>query len=481
MTPRMLPGALAALLLAVSALRASAVGTRAFVFATDFSSGSIATIEFGPPRTAVADRAPVSADAALRWFDGKLYVVERFGYDNIRVLDAGTFAVVNQFSVGNGANPNDIYVVSPTKAYVTRYDSADLWIVNPTTGAFVSAISLAPFADRDGLPEMNRLAYHAGRLFVSCQRLDRDNFFSPTDSSLVVVIDTATDTIVDADPVTPGTQGILLPRTNPTTEFATTPEGDFLLGCTGAYGITDGGVARIDPRTLDASVVEVTEAELGGDVNDVAVEPGGPCGSKAFCVISDASFNTKLVSYQRVGAPAVSTVFPATGFVLADVEVNDRGEVWLCDRTPSAPGVRVFSCATGAQLTASPIGTGLPPSDIQFDAAEPVAVPPVAGGSGGVTLAGIAPNPAAGAGATTIRLRVAASGELRIAIVDAAGRTVRNFRRDLAGPAETQVAWDGRDDAGRTAPPGVYLVRASIAGWPGAARGRVVRLGSARL
>ena len=171
------------LLLGAVASPARAAGTRAYVYCTDFGSGAISTVEFGPPRTAVNTRASVGSDAVVRWFGGQLYVVERFGLDNIRILDPSTFAVVRQFSVGNGSNPNDIYVVSPTKAYVTRYDKPDLWIVNPSTGGFIGSISLAPFADPDGLPEMNRLTYHAGRLFVSCQRLDRNNFFSPTDSS----------------------------------------------------------------------------------------------------------------------------------------------------------------------------------------------------------------------------------------------------------------------------------------------------------
>lgn len=466
----------ALLLLAASAAAASAAQTRAFVYTTDFGSGAISTIELGPPRTVVNDRAAVCPDAVIRYFFGQLYVVERSGCDNIRILDPVTFGVVRQFSAGNGANPNDICVISPTKAYVTRYDRPELWIMNPATGTFTGAISFAPFADRDGLPEMNRMVYHGGRVFVSCQRLDRDNFFSPTDSSLVVVIDAATDGFVDADPVAPGPQGILLARTNPTTEFATTPEGDFLLGCTGAYGVDDGGVVRVDARAMSAAVVEATEAQLGGDVLDVAVGPGPTGATRAFCVVSDPSFNTKLVSYQRSGPPAALTVFPATGFVLADVEVDDRDEVWLCDRTASAPGVRIFSAATNLELTAAPLGTGLPPSDIAFDATEPLAVPPAAA-RGGIELLGVVPNPAVGP--SSIRVQAARAGTLSVSIVNAAGRTVRSFRTEVLGTAV--IAWDGRDAAGRAAPPGVYLVRAALEGQPGMATVRLVRLAPARL
>jgi len=454
------------LLLLVPAL-AQAAQTRAFVATTDFSAGAISTIELGPPRTAVIDRAVICSDAVLRYSFGTLYAIERFGCDNIRAFNPANLALLHQYSVGNGANPNDLCEFQPGKAYIARYDTPAAWVVAPASGFYFGDVDLSAFADEDGLPEMNRMVEHAGRVFVSCQRLDRDNFFSPTDSSLVIVIDTATNQPIDADPVAPGVQGILLPRTNPTTEFSTTPEGDFLIGCTGAYGVLDGAVVRLDPRTLQATV-EVTEADLGGDINDVAVGTGPSGATRAFCVISDASFNTVLVSYERNGAPQVTTVHQGTGFVLADAEVDDRDEVWLCDRTASAPGVRIFDALTRAQLTASPINTGLPPNDICFDSTEPVGVPP-SGSRTAFAIGRVLPNP--GTGAQTIRFANVGAGTIEVLVADAAGRVVRSW----SGRAEAWT-WDGRDAAGRLAPAGVYLVRARQSGSPEIATARLVRV-----
>src|SRR5262245_1085421 len=120
----------------LTAAPAGAAQSRAFVYATDFSSGSLADIQFGPPRTVTPDVVAPSSDAVLRSFSGLIYAVNRFNFDNIQVIDpANGFATIQQFSVGNGSNPTDIALVSPTKAYVARYGSADLWIVNPQTGA----------------------------------------------------------------------------------------------------------------------------------------------------------------------------------------------------------------------------------------------------------------------------------------------------------------------------------------------------------
>jgi hypothetical protein len=466
------------LLLAIFTLPASpearAAQSRGFVLATDFGTGTIAGVAFGPPRAVTPNVAAVCADAVLRHHQGLLYVIERFGCDNVRVLDpANGYQVVRQFSVGNGANPNDIVIVSPTKAYVTRYDSADLWIVNPSTGAFVGAISLAAFADADGIPEMNRMVMVGGRVFVTVQRIDRDAFFTPTDSSAVVVIDAATDAVVDCDATAPGLQGILLPFQNPTTELVVDAGGRLIVGCTGFYGANDGGVVRIDPLALAVDGIETTEAALGGDVADVVPATAG----RAFAVLSDASFNTVCKPYDRASGAVGAVVYATTGFNLADAEVNDRGELWLCDRTPANPGIRVFDVATLAPL-AGPLSTGLPPLDIEFDGSATTGVP-ATGGPAPFAFAGAWPNPSRGD--VVIRVRLApgaarAGSPLRATILDAAGRRVRAL--EGAAGAET-LRWDGRDDAGRTTGPGIYAVRLEIAGETAA--GRLVRLPSARL
>src|SRR5207244_5291003 len=133
---------------------------------------------------------------------------------------ARTTARLRQSGVGNGSNRQAIAFVSPTKAYVTRLASPRLLIVNPSTGDSLGAISLAAFADADGIPDMDRMIRVGPRLFVAVQRLAN---FQSTHTSLVAVIDTRADTLIDADPATPGVQAIVLPGTNPTTTFAYYP------------------------------------------------------------------------------------------------------------------------------------------------------------------------------------------------------------------------------------------------------------------
>src|SRR2546428_6156243 len=167
---------------------ALAAETRAFVLTTDFHTGSLSAVDLDT-RAVTKDVASVHSDAVERWYGGLLYVVNRFGQDNVQVIDpAQGYLTVRQFSTGNGSNPQDICLVSPTKAYVTRYELSDLLIVNPSNGASLGVIPLGAFADADGIPEMARMVRVDNRVFVAIRRLDRSRGYHPTAKSLVAVM-----------------------------------------------------------------------------------------------------------------------------------------------------------------------------------------------------------------------------------------------------------------------------------------------------
>lgn len=436
-------------LLGLCVAPARAASTYAFVTGTDFlGPGCASWVSLDAPRPAHPCVATLSSDPVARWALGRVYVVNRYGADNVQVLDpANGFATVLQFSVGNGANPQDIAVLSSAKAYVSLLNAPYLLVVNPQTGAALDSIPLGAFADADGIPEAYRMLAHGGRVFLSLQRLTN---FAPSDYSLVVVIDAAADTVVDADPAAPGVQGIRLTGTNPNSDFAVdATHGVLLLGETGGYGVADGGVEAIDPVALTALGYETTEAQLGGEVGDVAVAPGGG----AYAVVSGFSFSddARLVRYDRATGEPADTLHTAAGPSLADIEVNDRGELWACDRSLYAPGLRVYDAATGAAL-AGPIDVGAPPFDVCFDEAS---VAP--GGGRGLTLLGAWPNPARGM--LTVRYAVGDDRALPVglSVFDARGARVGYLEDRGPGAGEHTIAW--WPGASPVPPPGVYLFR----------------------
>src|SRR5262249_44642385 len=159
----------------------------AFVVTTDFQTGSFAVFPVLQPEAVARNVERIHSDAVARVHDGIVYVVNRLGGDNIQAIDPATgYATRWQCSVENGSNPHDIAFAAADKAYVTRYERATMMIVDPTTGAdcarFVrGTVDLAAFADADGLPEMDQAVVIDGKLYVTLQRLDRRNFFRPTE------------------------------------------------------------------------------------------------------------------------------------------------------------------------------------------------------------------------------------------------------------------------------------------------------------
>lgn len=79
--------------------------------------------------------------------------------------------------------------------------------------------------------------------------------------------------------------------------------------------------------------------------------------------------------------------------------------------------------------------------------------------SGPLAWAPPAPNPARGR--VTLSLRLAAEGDLRVDVLDAAGRQMRELHRGFAPAGEARLVWDARDDGGSALAAGVYFVRAT--------------------
>jgi len=90
---------------------------------------------------------------------------------------------------------------------------------------------------------------------------------------------------------------------------------------------------------------------------------------------------------------------------------------------------------------------------------------------GSLALAGAHPAP----GAVALRFRLPAAGRTTLAIHDPSGRRVRTLVAGELAAGEHARSWDGRDDAGRRVPAGLYFARLASPGF--AATLRIVRAG----
>ncbi|MBS12695.1 MAG: hypothetical protein CME19_13960 [Gemmatimonadetes bacterium] len=337
-------------------------GQRAVIVTTDFSTGSLSSLDtqtLSPSN----DLLLIHSDAAVRTHGDFVYVLNKLNGDNIIVLQKDNLATpVTQYSTGNGSNPHDIVFASSEKAYVSLYERDYVLIVNPATGDSLGSIDVSAYADEDGIPEISQMAILGDRVFVTAQRLNRDAFFSPTESSLILVIDTQTDTLIDADADTEGVQGIVLAGTNPTSVLQRGTK--LIISTVASFGAQDGGIEIVDLISLQMEGQKVSEESLAGDVGAMAMLDD----TTGYIVVSDANFVSSVKRFD-LSTGVVSDTLPDHSGGFTPSLALKGSSLWVLDRgtfsDPSVAGVVIYDTSTNTR-TSGPIGTGLPPSDIEF-------------------------------------------------------------------------------------------------------------------
>lgn len=93
--------------------------------------------------------------------------------------------------------------------------------------------------------------------------------------------------------------------------------------------------------------------------------------------------------------------------------------------------------------------------------------------AGALALAPAMPTPARGG--ATLRFTLPAAGEVRLAIVDARGRRIATLVDGVREAGTQSVRWNGADDRGIPAPPGIYFARLEASGESIARRFPLVR------
>ena len=426
-----------------------------WVLTTDYSTfGRVRSFALDDPWTVSGDRATIPGDAVGRYHEGKVYVVGRKGANLIQIYDPDAgFALVREFSIGAGHNPQDIAFDAVGEAYVSCYDEAVLLRVDVEGGTVLDAFDTSLFADADGLPETAWMLARGDRLYIACQKLDRNNWYAPTGPGALLVFDTAAEIWVDMNDATPGIQPIVLTGDNPNTRIEAVDDGgggwNLRVGCVGTYGLNDGGIEEVDP-IADASLgYVVTEQELGGDLIGFT-----GTGDDIHVLVSDASFITSLRRFDSA-AGSVTVLDTGNGYVHADLVWDGDFQLYLADRTVGSAGLRVFDTVSGTELTTGVLATGLPPFMFVLPATDGISAVPAVD-TDRLRLSNPQPNPCNPAAVLHIQGR---PGRLvRVGVYDLRGRRLQDKTLQTDGGGRTVFRFDGRDRRGRSLPAGVYRV-----------------------
>ncbi len=335
--------------------------SKMFVVTSDFSTGGLGLIDLDDlspwkPDPGWAAQV-VASDATAISYNEKVYVINRFQVDSISVLEFtedNEVGLVTQYSVKgdlSAPNPYDLEFVSEDRAYLSRYGSDMLWMLNPQTGRLIGSIDLSGYADDDGIPEMAYMLLHGEYLYVAIQRLDRnDPWWAPVGDSYLLRIDLVTNQVGDT---------ILLTGTNPVTDLVWSDDlGKILVGNSGNYGFLDGCIDSVDPLTGEVESV-ITENDLGGDISDIVVVSG----TKAYAAVTTTDWaNSIVVEFNpetgTVSDPEVYKTGACFPFV---IELDDSNRLYITERDPTQPGVVILNTTNNEPLTKEPVEFDLPP------------------------------------------------------------------------------------------------------------------------
>ena len=272
--------------------------------------------------------------------------------------------------IDDSSNPYQMLFVSDTKAYILRYGSSDIWVVDPSVlasdeeGFKVGEISLSAYDD-DRVPQMVAGLIYDNKLFVVMQAMSED--FVPGDAYMAVV-DVLTDEEinVDANPL----KGLALKVKNPV-DIDLQGNSIFVTGI-GRYGSAPrepeytGGIEKINLADYSSTILV--------DDGDDTTHPYGQI--SGLSIISDTkAYFTGYSAWQSVSLYEFN---PSTGVVvdtaiegydaidIQSMEVSPEDDLWLGIGSFSAPEVHIISSTDNTLIDT--ISLEKNPTQIKFNA-----------------------------------------------------------------------------------------------------------------
>jgi hypothetical protein len=328
-----------------------ATSTRALVVAGDFqATGVLSELDVEGKHTSnnIAPTSAVGADPVLRKFGDELFVVNRIE-NNVTILDANDYSLIDQLDTGASSNPQDV-AVDGDKLWIAAYGGKG--IVEMTRGsATITEIDLSA-DDPDGKPNCASIYKVGGKLFVTCQLLDNTNQqLPPRGTSKVYVVDAATRAITNELDTT---------TVNPFSLLEKLPDDSLLVGTVDfRFGNNNAGcIERITTGATPTVTCVLDNSALGGGFAsrmDVRATQVLDVSARLLVLVPRADFSggdIRSIDLQNLGSSTLSVdpgVFNTEGQALNDLVVCPNGNVVAAENPPfgaplNAPqGLRVYT------------------------------------------------------------------------------------------------------------------------------------------
>ena len=326
--------------------------------APDFGSGAHALIDVEKPRLVQENLLPTISDIKMAARGEFFYRIARYNGDSVTKFAAAApaqpiwqYSTMDDSDAMATSNPQSLIFATDNKAYIPRFQSTKMWVVNPSTtdesGFKLGTVDLSAYADADGLPEMTQGVVVGDKLFLLVQRLDQDNGWLPQ-TPYLVVIDTNTNQEIDTKSAgSANLKGIPLPVKNPWNivykngKIYINGAGSYANSWSGTPADYSGGIVAVDPASY-----EVTTLVDDGDAEN------HPYGNISGLTVVSAA-KGYFISYLGWGDNVLYSFNPTTGAVaeaplasfpgetktnISALGVDNAGMVWVCSNTAKGGG-----------------------------------------------------------------------------------------------------------------------------------------------
>lgn len=311
------------------------------IFTSDYVNGELRLLDI-EKRKLLETSLSFHSDSKIIVQEDQVFILERFGADNIVELDAKKMknlkiSVLYQSALEEGANPSSIVSISPTEAWLGLEGLPKLLKINPKEKAkVIKEVDLSAFIVGDNLsPNLVDLALQGDTLWALLQRLDS---YVPVLNGLVVLLDAVDGRVLDT---------IALQGKNPTQMYI--ENGSLWVSSLGAFNQKYGsdadstrGVEKIEVKTKKSSFVW-TGKELGGGVSSFTMDTKA---QKIYASITEEDGNTKVMelSLKEEKLKHHNTVRDASGFVFW---YEHSQSLYIGDRSYDRPGLLIYNKSAG--------------------------------------------------------------------------------------------------------------------------------------
>lgn len=322
---------------------------------------------------------PDKTDYTIKTYQDDLYHLGRNNLDTVEKFTAEDMSnSAYKFSTQQtgeevSGNPYDVVFLNAEKAFVIRYGSDQVLIINPSatqaSDFITGSIDLSAYNTNKGDPTAADGLIHDGKLYVVMQRMDET--WAPQ-TAYVAVFDAQTGEEIETNAnAEDNLKGIPVAGINPVQDSLTLYGDNLFVTTNAAYGTADISSSKIEKINLkDYSLSELLNAkDIENNTSYQLVET---------IIVNDE----KGYFYAGGGWPAVSSVYqfnPTTGDItqndviqtaaasegIADIALDTQSRLWVSISTASTPGVEVYSVEDNT-LETNRITTDLPPTRVEF-------------------------------------------------------------------------------------------------------------------